>query len=276
MRGEVIFVIPERVRCSLTVSVGDPADHSNGAFAEHIKAKAGIQLKFGDNISFEDAATLGVGITTVGQGLFQALGLPLPPAKVSEPTSVMIYGASTATGTLAIQYAKLAGCEVVATASPHNFDLLRKLGADHVFDYKEADVGSKIREATSNKLKLVFDCIAEHGSEHICAAAISSEGGQYSALLPFPLKNFPRKDVKHGWTLGYTALGEKFSDSFPASQEDYDFGVKFWKASEELVNSGKIKVHPTQVQDGLEKIPQGLDDLKAGKVSGIKLVYRVV
>jgi NADPH:quinone reductase-like Zn-dependent oxidoreductase len=188
----------------------------------------------------------------------------------------MIYGASTATGTLAVQFAKLAGCEVVATASPHNFDLLRKLGADHVFDYKEADVGSKIREATNDKLKLVFDCIAEHGSEHICAAAISSEGGQYSALLPFPLKNFPRKDVKHGWTLGYTALGEKFSDSFPASQEDYEFGVKFWKASEELINSGKIKVHPTQVQDGLEKVPQGLEDLKAGKVSGIKLVYRVV
>jgi hypothetical protein len=27
------------------------------------------------------------------------------------------------------------GLEVIATASPHNFDLLKKLGADHVFDY---------------------------------------------------------------------------------------------------------------------------------------------
>jgi NADPH:quinone reductase-like Zn-dependent oxidoreductase len=66
-----------------------------------------MQIRLGDNISFEEGATLGVGITTVGQGLFQDLGLPLPPAKVQEPTSILIYGGSTATGTLAIQYAKL-------------------------------------------------------------------------------------------------------------------------------------------------------------------------
>ena len=53
-------------------------------------------------MSFEDASTLGVGITTVAQGLYQELGLPLPPAKVQEPTTVLIYGGSTATGTLAI------------------------------------------------------------------------------------------------------------------------------------------------------------------------------
>jgi NADPH:quinone reductase-like Zn-dependent oxidoreductase len=255
---------------------GDPADHSNGAFAEHIKAKAGIHAKISENMSWEDASTLGVGITTVGQGLYQALGLPLPPAKVSEPTSVLIYGASTATGTLAVQFAKLSGAEVFATASPHNFDLVKKLGADHVFDYKDPKCGSKIREASKDKLKLVFDCIAEHGSENLCCDAISSSGGQYSCLLPFPLQNFPRQDVKHGWTLGYTALGEKFNEKVPAKPEDYEFGVKFWKAAEGLLNSGKIKTHPTLVKDGLEGVPQGLNDLKDGKVSGKKLVYRVI
>jgi NADPH:quinone reductase-like Zn-dependent oxidoreductase len=254
---------------------GDPADHTNGAFAEHIKAKAGIHAKISENISWEDASTLGVGITTVGQGLYQTLGLPLLPAKVSEPTPVLIYGASTATGTLAVQFAKLSGAEVFATASPHNFDLVKKLGADHVFDYKDPECGSKIREASNDKLKLAFDCIAEHGSEKICCAAISSSGGHYSGLLPTPLKDFPRQDVKHGWTFGYTALGEKFSDNVPAKPEDYEFGVKFWKAAEELFNSGKISAHPTLVREGLEGVPQGLNDLKEGKVSGKKLVYRV-
>jgi NADPH:quinone reductase-like Zn-dependent oxidoreductase len=208
--------------------------------------------------------------------LYQTLGLPLPPAKVSEPTPVLIYGASTATGTLAVQFAKLSGAEVYATASPHNFDMVKKLGADHVFDYKESECGEKIRKATNDKLKLVFDCIAEHGSEKICAAAIGSEGGHYSGLLPGPLENFPRKDVKHGWTFAYTSLGEAFSKTVPANQEDYEFGVKFWKAAEELINSGKVKTHPTLVRDGLEGVPQGLNDLKDGKVSGQKLVYRVV
>ncbi|KAH7397371.1 chaperonin 10-like protein [Pyrenochaeta sp. MPI-SDFR-AT-0127] len=252
---------------------GDPADHSNGAFAEHIKAKAGIHLKFADNISFEDAATIGVGITTVAQGLYQALGLPIPPAKVQEPTLIMIYGASTATGTLAVQFAKLSGCEVIATASPRNFDLLRNLGADQVFDYNEPEVGAKIRKATNNKLKLVFDCISEGGSSDIVAAAISSNGGHVSGLLS--LKNFPRDDVKTQLTLAYTALGEKYNESVPAKQADYEFGSKFWKAAEGLFNSGKIKAHPTEVRNGLEGIPQGLNDLKDGKVSGVKLVYRV-
>jgi NADPH:quinone reductase-like Zn-dependent oxidoreductase len=231
-------------------------------------------MKVGDNIPFEDAATLGVGITTVGQGLYQNLGLPLPPAKVQEPTYILIYGGSTATGTLAIQFAKLSGLKVISTSSPHNFDLLKKLGADEVFDYKEADVGAKIRKVTNDDLKLVFDTISEGSSPAISAAAISSKGGSYGTLLP--VKDFPRDDVKLGYTLGYTALGENYSDQFPANQTDYEFGVKFWELSEELVNSGKIKPHPSQVRPGgLGAIPQGLQDLKDGKVSGVKLVFQV-
>ncbi|KAF1832827.1 zinc-binding oxidoreductase ToxD [Decorospora gaudefroyi] len=252
---------------------GDPADHSNGAFAQHIKAKDGISLKIADNMSFEDASTLGVGVTTVGQGLYQELGLPMPPAKVQEPTQVLIYGGSTATGTLAIQYAKLTGCEVIATASPHNFDLLRKLGADHVFDYKDADVGAKIRKATNDRLKLVFDCISEGNSFDITAAAMSSSGGHVCALLP--LDAYPRDDVKTARTLAYTALGEKYNEKVPASQEDYEFGVSFWKQAEVWLNSGKVKPHPAEVRNGLEGVPQGLQDLKDGKVSGVKLVYRI-
>jgi len=233
----------------------------------------GIHIKIGDNVSFEDAATLGVGLSTVGQALYQSLALPFPPSKVLEPTSILIYGASTATGTLAVQYAKLSGCEVIATASPRNFDLLRKLGADQVFDYNEADVGAKIRKATNNQLKLVFDCISEHNSFDISAAALSSEGGHLTALLP--VQNFPRDDVKIGFTYAYSALGENFTDKWLASQTDYDHGVKFWKVAEDLINSGKIKAHPVEVRRGLAGVPQGLQDLKDNKVSGVKLVYSV-
>lgn len=216
---------------------------------------------------------MGVGISTVGQGLYQELSLPFPPEQVKEPTPILIYGASTATGTLAVQYAKLTGCEVIATASPHNFDLVRKLGADQVFDYKDPEVGAKIRKATNDKLKLVFDCIAEGGSSDITAAALSSSGGHVSTLLP--VKDYPRDDVMHKFTFAYTSIGEQYNDRVLASQEDYEFGVKFWKSAEELINSGKIKTHPTEVRKGLQGVPQGLKDLEAGKVSGVKLVFTV-
>ncbi len=41
-------------------------------------AKADVQIKVPENMSDEGASTLGVGVVTVGQGLYQSLGLPLP------------------------------------------------------------------------------------------------------------------------------------------------------------------------------------------------------
>lgn len=92
---------------------------------------------------------------------------------------------------------------------------------------------------------------------------------------PKNLQDYPRDDVKYKFTFAYTALGEAYRENIPANQTDYEFGSKFWRISEELFNSGKLKAHPTQVRKGLEGIPQGLDDLKDGKVSGVKLVYTV-
>lgn len=166
------------------------------------------------------------------------------------------------------------GCEVITTASPHNFYLCKSMGAHKVFDYRDPEVGDKIREVTNDKLKLVLDCISEKTSPAICAAAISSEGGHYSALLP--VSNFPRDDVKCTRTLAYTALGDDFSEELPANQADFEFGVKFWNLSEQLLNSGAIRPHNVeQRHGGLEAIPKGLRDLEEGKVSGVKLVYRV-
>jgi NADPH:quinone reductase-like Zn-dependent oxidoreductase len=258
----------------LTLPKGDPDEHENGAFAQYISAKGDLQMRIAWNISFEDAATLGVGVTTVGQGLYQSLGLPLPPARVQKPTAILIYGGSTATGVLAIQYAKLSGCDVITTASPHNFNLCKALGADMVFDYKDPDVGEKIRHVTNDQLELVFDCVSEKNSPAICASAISSKGGHYSALLP--VESFPRSDVKNTRTLAYTALGERFSEALPANQDDYEFGKRFWNISEDLINSGKIKPHAVELRPGgLDAIPRGLRDLENGHVSGAKLVYKI-
>lgn len=58
-------------------------------------------------MSFEEAATFGVAVTTCGQGMYQSLKLPLPNEPTKEAFPLLIYGGSTATGTVAIQYAKL-------------------------------------------------------------------------------------------------------------------------------------------------------------------------
>ncbi|UCK58859.1 hypothetical protein AFCA_001695 [Aspergillus flavus] len=133
---------------------GNAVQHEDGAFAEYIVAKGDVQIRIPDNLSFQEAATLGVGISTVGQGLYQSLKLALPSEPIKEPEPILIYGGSTATGTLAIQFAKLSGYTVLTTCSPHNFDLVKRLGADAVFDYKDPNSAAEIRQYTNNNLKL--------------------------------------------------------------------------------------------------------------------------
>jgi NADPH:quinone reductase-like Zn-dependent oxidoreductase len=157
-------------------------EKEDGCFAEYAVAKGDVQCKLPDNLSDEDASTLGVGVTTVGQGLYQSLGLPLPGAeKANYP--LLVYGGSTATGSLAIQFGVLSGCQVITTCSPRNFPFVKALGAAEAFDYNDPECAKKIREYTNDKLTRVFDCISEGDSPKISSEAISSKGGQVSYLL---------------------------------------------------------------------------------------------
>lgn len=82
------------------------SDLNSGCFAEYALVKEGASYRVPDNLSFEEAATTGVGCITVSLALYQKLGLPFPGEGKSDEW-VLIYGGSTATGSLAIQYAKL-------------------------------------------------------------------------------------------------------------------------------------------------------------------------
>lgn len=77
----------------------------------------------------------------------------------------------------------------------------------------------------------------------------------------------------------YTIFGEPFSfgpTKIPAAPEDFEYTKKFLAITEQLLAEGKLKPHTAKVgKDGLEGVLNGLDDLKTGKVSGEKLVYRI-
>jgi NADPH:quinone reductase-like Zn-dependent oxidoreductase len=216
-------------------------NHEDGAFGEIITAKGDIQMHIPDNMSFEEAATLGVGISTVGQALYQSLKLPLPNdaegVHKSAGTPILIYSGSTATGSLAIQFAKLSGFKVVATASPRNFDYVKSLGADAVFDYNSPTCSKDIREYTQDKLAHVFDCISEGDSTKISVESMGSAGGVYSTLRPVPNDKVHSINdrVKNNHTLAYTVVGEAFkirSNDVPAKPEDFEFAKMFWGLAE--------------------------------------------
>ncbi|KAK3615960.1 hypothetical protein LTR56_026278 [Elasticomyces elasticus] len=254
-----------------------------GAFAEYVVVKDGLFAKMPPNQTFEDAATWGAATVTNILGLWQKLGLPTPTQPAKEKFPLLVYGGSSAMGMIAIQLAKLAGLYVVTTASPRNFELLkREYGADAVFDYNDPDCAALIRQETGDKLRHVFDCISNDGSARISAESLAPSATaagtlQYATLLP--VDSFPRSDVEQSFVLGYTAFGESFEflgQQNPAVPADYAICTKYWPLMTSLIAEGKLKASRFEVREGgLDGIFEGLQILRDGKNSAMKLVYRI-
>ena len=167
---------------------------------------------------------------------------------------------------------------MLTTCSPHNFDFVKSLGADAVYNYRDSDCAQQINKDTNDSLKYVWDTISLESSAKICAGAISlnGSGARYGSILPVKL---PRDDVAVTSTFMYTIFGDAFSkgsNEYPPSKEDFDFAKTIFEIAEKMLADGKLKTHPEEVRSGgLEGVLKGLQDLKADKVSGVKLVYRV-
>jgi NADPH:quinone reductase-like Zn-dependent oxidoreductase len=103
-----------------------------GAFAEYAAAPEAHFVKKPANLTFEQAAAIGVSATT-------ALQLLRDDGKVEAGEKVLINGASGGVGTFAVQIAKTFGAEVTGVCSTRNVELVRSIGADHVIDYTRED-----------------------------------------------------------------------------------------------------------------------------------------
>ncbi|ATZ56026.1 hypothetical protein BCIN_12g05640 [Botrytis cinerea B05.10] len=264
---------------------GNTNDKESGTFAEAIFAPDGIFTKIPDSMSFEDAATIGVAILSTGQALYMNLNLPLPTEPSKTPFPILIYGGSTTCGAMAIQFAKLSGLTVITACSPSNFDYVKSLGADAVFDYHSPTCGADIRAYTNSSLHYIYDCICSESTFAICAAAFPEKGsftGELKLIGVLPVDTFARKNeenVDAKAFLAYTAFGKAFSKfglDIPFYPEHYEFAVRFWKMSAKLLEEGKIKNQPAIVRPGgLKGVIDGMLEVSEGKVSAGKLVYRI-
>jgi NADPH:quinone reductase-like Zn-dependent oxidoreductase len=218
----------------------------------------------------------------VGMALYQVLELPLPPSTASTKFPVLIYGGSTATGSLAIQFAKLSGCKVLTTCSPYNFKYVKSLGADVVFDYNSPSCAKDIKNFTDNNLAYVLDCISERGATEICLGAMSDAiNGRYASIGPVPAERVAalNPNVDHTFVMGQRAFGHDIvmgGMTLPADPAALHFAKMFWELMRSLLEESKIKVHNLSVNEGgkgLEGVLNGLKLLKERKVSAKKLVY---
>jgi NADPH:quinone reductase-like Zn-dependent oxidoreductase len=278
---------------------GNDARPETGAFARQIVVKGDIQFHIPSHTTFEAACTIGVGLTTATLALHKFLNIPFPTATTTNPSApnpaingstpntiitntthptILIYGGSTATGTHAIQLAKLSGATVLTTASPKNMQFVRSLGADFVFDHTSPTIGAQIRAATHNQLALVFDCVSIDSTAAICAQAIGErvQGAKYVNLLDIPS---PRPNVESIFFLAYGASGEGYifeGEHYPAEPTYHAHVREFAAVAKKLWAEGKLREHPLRLeQGGLQGAIEGMRVMKEGRYSGEKLVYRI-
>jgi NADPH:quinone reductase-like Zn-dependent oxidoreductase len=101
----------------------------DGAYAEFIVIRESELALKPKSIDHIHAAALPLAGLTAWQTLFDAGGL-------AAGQRVLIHAAAGGVGSLAVQLAKWKEAYVIGTASMHNHDFLRKLGADQVVDYE--------------------------------------------------------------------------------------------------------------------------------------------
>jgi NADPH:quinone reductase-like Zn-dependent oxidoreductase len=173
------------------------AGQGNGAFSEYLVADAQLGvMRMLRYWSFEEASQMGVAPIAALQCLHQTLELPSPfeARSTSDPQrSILIWGGSSAVGLYAIQFAKLCGLRVLATASPNRFNLLWGIGADELFDYNDKRVVEQIRAESGNALDIAIDTISEGKTPGQVTGAIGDKGGKVAITLPY---ESPRPDVK--------------------------------------------------------------------------------
>ena len=127
-----------------------------GAFAEYALTDYGRAIKIPESMTFETAACLPVGLSTMHDAI-------VTNGRLQAGESVLIQGASTGVGLLGLQIAKLKGAGVVIGTST-NEDKRRRLkefGADLAVSTKDPDWPKQVLDATGGKgLNLTVDMLS--------------------------------------------------------------------------------------------------------------------
>ncbi|KAI9456063.1 dehydrogenase [Lactarius psammicola] len=247
---------------------------ANGTFAEYVVAEAehGI-VPIPESWSFEEAAQLGVAPFTAMQCLHQTLELSSPfEARSGPQRPILIWGGASSVGQYVIQFAKLGGLRVITTASPKNFDLVKGLGADEVFDYRDESVVENIRATTGNALDIAVDTISDGKTPEQVTSAIGDKGGKVAIILPY---ESPRSDVKVKFSMAPDLL-DRVRPSFKKFFTDVSNGKWYVDLLTKMLATGKIKPNPVDIQlSGLVSVKGGLQYMQEGKVSAQKITYRI-
>ena len=194
-----------------------------------------------------------------------ALGLPHPVLSGSSSSAdkvLVVFGGSSAAGSMTTQVATAAGVQVLAIAGARNAELCKESGAFQVFDHKDSSLIDKVVAAvrqSGKKFIGIFDAIGVQETFDVDLAILARLDGGHLALTHPPLGPVP-DNVKAGMIFAVNDVATPVWEEFVTP----------------ALESGQLKClpRPTIVGKGLEHVQAALLKSKSG-VSGTKLVVEL-
>jgi NADPH:quinone reductase-like Zn-dependent oxidoreductase len=230
------------------------------------------------NSSFAEAATIPLAALTAAVSLFRHLKLPTPWLPATEPTPFIVYGASSSVGSYAIKLARNSNVHpIIAIAGkglPFVETLLDRSKGDAVFDYRngpEETVKSIRAHLASGKYGQVrhgLDPGIGPSSKPVLTEIVVPDGA-INIVLPSDWDT--GNATKTTTMVGYIHNGDN-----EASGDGRDLGLVTCRWFTKALQEGTFNGHPYEIRPGgLEGVEQALKDLRDGKNSASKYVFRI-
>jgi NADPH:quinone reductase-like Zn-dependent oxidoreductase len=221
------------------------ANPKGGFYAEYVAVAADNAAHIPRTLSMKEAG----GAATVGLTALQGIANAL---RVKRDEIVIIHGATGGVGSLAIQFAKLRGARVIATARGEaGLQFARRLGADDAVDGQDGDIAAAARRFSSKGVDAVLATVGA-GLEQVIETV--RKGGRVA--YPNGVEPVPKK-----------------RPGIEIISYDGQSGVREFEALNEAIEQRKVVV-PIAAELPLDQAARAHQRLAAGHVLG-KIVLRM-
>jgi len=230
----------------------------SGGFADECLLLDDFALPVPDEMGDEEAAGFSIPFHTAWVGLERR-------AALAAGETLLVLGASGGTGQAAVQLGKALGARVIAVAGGvEKVDFCRRLGADEVVDYRNADISEVVRTATGGAgVDVVWDAVGGEAFE-AATRCIASEGRLL--LIGFGSGRWGQPRPEHMAMHNYSVLGvipSGYSREFRLDAQERLLG--WWRAG--AIHAAVESALP------FERLADGLELLASGASMG-KIVVR--
>ncbi|KAF9223808.1 GroES-like protein [Gyrodon lividus] len=248
-------------------------DNDLSTFQQYSIAVVDFAAKIPDNLSYDQAATVPLGLGTAAIGLYgraNGIGLVAPwkhgGVGKYKNMPIIIFGGSGSVGNYVIQLAKISGFSpIITTAALKHTNYLKGLGATHVIDryLPFPALQQAVARVTSAPINVIYDTVSIRETQEAAWELLGPQG-RLVLTLPSVIDRHPddRREIV-------------LTNGNPHTEENWETGRQLWMHVGRWLEKGDIRPNQVAVvSGGLKGISAGVEKFDSGQIDGVKLVAR--